>query len=171
LLGWSEEALKVHPAVAEKDRDFREASEEAGSAFAALDDGGERAIMERNFITASGGTLEGRKEGTPKAPKLSTYEQTLALITAGKTIEGVAAARALTFGTITDHVEKLNKLGKLDKEEVRRITPARLHDALPDIFEVFRAVGADKLAPAFARLSSEHSYDDLRLARILFMTE
>ncbi|MEJ0054075.1 MAG: AAA family ATPase [bacterium] len=168
LLGWSEEALRVHPAVAARDAEFREASLEAGAAFSALEEDGSRETMERNFIKASGGTLEAREAGKPKPPKRSTYEETLALIEAGKTIEGVAAARALTFGTITDHVEKLVKGGKLDTEDVRRIIPVRLHDALPDIFEVFRAVGAEKLAPAFARLGSEHGYDDLRLARLLY---
>ena len=168
VLGWSEEALKVHPAVAARDREFRDASEEAETAFDVLSESGKREMMERNFITACGGTLEAQKPGKKKAAKKTTYDETLALVEAGKTIESIVKARALTFGTITDHIEKLAKQGKLHKEDVRRITPGRIHDALPDIFEVFRNVGAEKLSPAFARLGSEHSYDDLRLARLLF---
>jgi hypothetical protein len=170
ILGWSEQALQVHPAVASVDRELREASEEAVNAFAALSEGDDRNLMERNFILACGGQLEAKKPGVAgaKTPKRSTYDETLALALEGKSIESIAAARALTFGTITDHVEKLAKSGRLSVEDVRSITPASLKNSLPDIFEVFKMVGTEKLSPAMNKLGTEYNYDELRLARILF---
>ncbi|HEX5774336.1 MAG TPA: helix-turn-helix domain-containing protein [Candidatus Paceibacterota bacterium] len=168
LLGWSEHALAIHPEVARRDGEFRALSAQAANAFAALDADGTREEMERNFIRASGGTLETIAPSEGKKPKKSTYEETLELVRAGNSVADIALTRSLTLGTIADHLEKLNASGKLDAEELEPLFPAPLKKALPKIHEVFDKTGTEKLSPAFARLKGKHSYDELKLARILY---
>jgi len=164
LLGWSEAALSVHPDVGESDKAFRELSERTAEAFSILEESGEREQMEQNFLKSIGGAKE---PGTVKA-KRSTYEETKELIRAGHDIEEAAKLRALTVGTICDHVEKLLASGELAKKDLAHALPARLARHEEAIHEVFQEVGSEKLAPAFSRLKGKHSYDDLRIVRLTY---
>ena len=164
LLGWHENALVVHPNVAAKDKSFRTLSEGARVAFGALAETGELEVMHRNFIKASGGTLEAKAAGEAKVKK-TTYDATYELIKEGKTIADVKALRGLTLGTIADHLEKLKEAGRLSLEEIRALLPKKLLDALPAISDVFAKVGKEKLAPAHTKLKGKYTYDELKLAR------
>ncbi|HEX2792336.1 MAG TPA: AAA family ATPase [Candidatus Paceibacterota bacterium] len=170
LLGWHENALAIHPAVAARDTEFRAVSNEAALAFDALAEDGTRAEMERNFIRASGGVQEAQEvvAGTSsKAPKKSTYDETLELIEAGKTLEEIRSARGLTLGTIADHLEKLAKSGRVEKATLVALMPEALIAALPKIREGFEKAKTQSLGPVFSKLKGAHSYDDLKLARVL----
>ena len=68
LLGWSERALLVHPAVARQDALFRERSEDAEKAFAEMTPK-ELKDMQAHFIRACGGTLETHKPPKRKIKK------------------------------------------------------------------------------------------------------
>jgi ATP-dependent DNA helicase PIF1 len=168
LLGWSAQALAVHPLVARHDREFQQASDVAEEGFSELDESGEREVMEQNFIKSSGGSLE-TVDGERKksASKQNTYEETLALIKAGNSLDEVIEARNLTLGTICDHLEKLAASGRLTSDEVQILMPEELASDLPKIGEAFRAIGFERLAPVFFELNEEYSYDDLKLARVL----
>lgn len=166
LLGWSENALVVHPRIAEIDVDFRERSDVAVGAFAALAEKGDIETMQRNFIKASGGMWE-VQEVEGKAAKKSTYDETLELVQEGKTLEEIRAARNFTMGTIADHLEKLALAGRISSDTIATLIPKRVHDALPAIRKAFDAVGEDKLGPVYAKLKGKHSYDDIKLARVL----
>lgn len=167
LLGWSENALRIHPTVQQIDKEFHGASEAAQSAFAELEKSGERKKLVENFLRASGGTLEATKDGAPRG-KVTTQEETLQLIHDGMPLAAIADRRSLTFGTIAEHVEGLMKAGKLNKQEVESLIPAELMRALPQIFEVFDKVGTEKLAPAFARLKKKYPFEYLKIARALY---
>ncbi len=171
LLGWSEQALAIHPAVTKKDKELREASETAVEAFRALEATGERAKMEENFIRASGGVLEAMAAGAPRALKKSTYDETLEMVQAGTPIMDIVAARKLTFGTICDHIEKLSEAGRIDAKAVHALIPDSLSRALPDIYAALASRGPEKLSPVFAKLKGKYTYDELRLARVLFLGE
>jgi ATP-dependent DNA helicase PIF1 len=164
LLGWSDEALKVHPEVLERDMAFRGASEEAARVFGALETSGERAELEKRFLIASGGTLE-----TSVAPKekQSTYEETLALIHEGKTLTEIAKERGMVPGTIATHIEMLRKTDRLTKDEVRALLPGSTEEGLAEIHDAFRELGSDKLAPVFGRLQRRYTFEELKLARAL----
>lgn len=166
LLGWSENALNVHPQVADKDAELRQASEEARAAFTILEDTGERVTMEENFIRANGGTLEAV---TPvKKSKTSTFDETKALVKEGKTVEEITILRGRTLGTIADHLEKLITLGALTREEVIDALPDELQDDLPKIHAAFKKKGSAQLASVHAHLKGAFSYDDLKLARAVY---
>jgi len=173
ILGWSEQALVVHPLIAAHDEEFRSASDDATAAFAALDASGERLELEQNFVKASGGHWE--KEPRPmsekplkKAAKESTYDQTLRLLEEGKAIDEVAQERMLTIGTVYGHAEKLVHAGKLSRELLRERIPEPFARELPRIHDAFKTKGAEHLTPIYDFLGGAVSFDDLRLARILY---
>jgi len=170
LLGWHENALVVHPGVAAKDRVFRLLSDQAALAFSALEASGDRAVMEQNFIKASGGTLEVQEKGIPKA-RVSTYDATYDLIKEGKTIADIKALRGLTTGTIADHLEKLKNVGRITRKEIKDLMPERIMKVLPIIEAAFEKAGYEKLAPAYTELKGKYTYDDLKLARLIYGSE
>lgn len=173
LLGWSENALIVHPQVVAQDETFRAASEEAEGAFAALATEGDLEAMQQNFVRSSGGTWEA-DESAPKGArkkagaKASTYDETLQRIEAGATLEEVAEDRGLTLGTICSHAEKLVHAGKLERSALRERVPESLRTELPRIHDAFRAQGTEHLTPVYELLGGSVSFDDLRLARVLY---
>lgn len=171
LLGWSENAMQVHPEVLSIDRSFKEQSEAVRRTFDALDAGGEREDMEARFIRASGGSVEARTEEVVRAPKKSTYDETLSLIKEGKSIEEIIAIRALTLGTICDHVAKLREGGRITAVEIDALLPDTVRNALPKITAAFAATKDGKLASVFGILKGTYSYDELKLARIVILGE
>lgn len=169
LLGWSDAALKMHPEVMARDEIFREASEEAARMFEALEETGERLELERNFIKAVGGTLEPSLVAHAPRVKKSTYDETLALLDSGMSYQDVAHARSLTLGTIADHAEKLVSSKRLSLERALHALPVPLREALPQIHAAFDRVGHQKLQSAFAHLKGAYSYDELKLARAVYV--
>ncbi|MEK7602054.1 MAG: AAA family ATPase [Patescibacteria group bacterium] len=170
LLGWSEQASMVHPEVARLDERLREESMAAIEAFETLREEGDLKTMHLNFIRASGGVLEASEDGE-RPMKRTTYDETLSLIMEGMPLIDIAKERKLTIGTIADHAEKLILKDRLDVPMLLSLIPARLITALPDIHEVFETVGVEKLAPAHAKLRAKFTYDELKLARILYVKE
>lgn len=164
LMGWSQRALAIHPEVLMKDREFKEASRMAQSAYHTLSESGEREVMEERFITSIGGSLTPiDRSDIPQ--KKTTLEETLAFAKQGMKVGEIALERKLTLGTIADHIGKLAREGLLTKKEVKRILPASLIGGLPDIALAFKKFGKDKLSPVHAKLGKEYSFDELKLAR------
>ncbi|MEA2701309.1 MAG: ATP-dependent helicase [Candidatus Parcubacteria bacterium] len=171
ILGWSENALLVHPEVARRDAEFRELSSEAAVGFGELEESGERSELEKNFIRTCGGTLTSSTDadGKPvRKPKATTYDKTLELLTDGMTLREVALERSLTYGTVCDHVEKLVRAGRLDPSVLDESVPDALRKELPDIFAAFKERGAKHLGPVYESLKGKYAYDDLRIARVLY---
>jgi ATP-dependent DNA helicase PIF1 len=164
LLGWSENALLVHPEVLRKDAYFRGASEEAARVFASLEETGERAGLEENFILASGGSLTPSE--TPKEKK-STFDETLALIREGKSLAEIAKERGIVLGTVATHVERLASEGKLSKDDVHTLAGTRVRDGFSDILAAFEKFGSERLAPVFSHLKRRYTFEELKLARAL----
>ncbi|MES2931631.1 MAG: AAA family ATPase [Patescibacteria group bacterium] len=167
LLGWSENALMVHPQVAALDKELRASSEAAARAFEALDQTNEREVLEQNFIKACGGSLEAAAPGE-RPEKRTTFDETFVLLEEGKSLADIAKARKLTLGTIADHVTKLVSGGRITRELVEARIPQRLKGALPSIYKAFDANGTEKLTPVHAFLKARYSFDELKLARILY---
>ncbi len=170
LLGWSARAAAVHPEVARRDFEFQEASVTAEDFFKELDSFGERALLEQRFIQASGGVVEAvevlpaTKKSKPKG-RQTTFDATYELLQAGKSIEEIAEARGLGFGTIVEHAEKLASIGKITVTELEALLPEELRTKLVPIAEAFQKLGFEKLSPVYTRLAEAYSYDELKLAR------
>lgn len=170
LLGWSENALMVHPQVLALDKQMRASSELAVATFEALEANNEREQMEQNFIKASGGTLEAAALGE-RPEKRSTVDETLALLEEGKTLAEIAKERKLTLGTIADHAAKLASSGRITPDLLEERIPARLRGALDTIYRAFDEKGTEKLTPVHGYLKAKYSFDELKLARVLYAAE
>lgn len=172
IAGWSESALLVHPDVARMDARFRALTEEARQGFAELEESGERTELEANFVRASGGTLTPAKDadGKPmRRAKQSTYDKTHELLQSGMGLRDIALERSLTYGTICDHVEKLARAGKVTHEQVEESVPDTLRPGLDMIYLAFKRHGTERLGPVHDALKGKYSFDDIRVARILYV--
>jgi len=169
LHGLNDRALQVHPEIARKDREFKEASEHAREAFEAMGEE-ERAAMETNFIRASGGTevLEdaARMRAAKSAPKVPTVDTTLALLRAGGSLADIAKERGVKTETIIDHLEQLKESGRITQEDIEPLGEG--YEAQIDrIQAAFKKLKTLAMKPVFAHFKGDVSYADIRLARLL----
>lgn len=118
--------------------------------------------MQDDFILTCGGELK-----PTSSEKFDTYNQTLSLWNEGKSILRIAEIRRLKKSTILTHVEKLISQGKIDRANLSRILTSPLVNFLPKIHAAFRELNTDRLSPVFEKFNGAHSYDDLRIARML----
>jgi ATP-dependent exoDNAse (exonuclease V) alpha subunit len=162
LLGINDKALQVHPDISQTDIEFKYKSKKALNALSKY---GEQELLKKHqkFILNNGGSL------TKVAPKklTSTYDQTLELYIAGKTISQIAKTRKFTEGTIISHLEKLKAENKISSKDLTRIITKDLSKKLPEIHKVFNELGTEKLSPVFQKLNGKYSYDELKLARLM----
>jgi hypothetical protein len=63
---------------------------------------------------------------------------------------------------------KLVAAGRITTEMVEARMPQRLRGALETIYTAFDANGIEKLTPVHAFLKAKYSFDELKLARILY---
>lgn len=174
LLGWNDRAFQVHPEVLAKDLEFRESSEQAAISLETVS-AEEQKEREEQFIRVCGGTIassetSSRKPAAKKSAsssRSSHEEQTLEHIRAGKTIATTAELCGWTEGTILSHLESLGKQGKLSIEDIRHLIEGN-RDLFTEIEQAFRELGQEKLAPIFHKFEGAHSYETIRLGRILF---
>lgn len=165
LSGLNRRALEVHPEICRKDADFREMSEKARQEFGKIP-APELQTMHANFIRACGGNVS--KQVTKRPIKIPTLDTTLAFLKSGKPIREIAKARGLAESTIFSHVLELYSKGRIDGTDIKPLVSTKLKQALPKINTAFRELGHERLTPVFEKLERDHSYDDLRLARMLY---
>src|SRR3989344_1728480 len=165
LAGPHPRARAVHPEVRAKDAEFRAQSQKSRETFTAMPNQ-ELATMHSNFIRACGGKLgAGPKQKVARVP---TLEATFSLLEKARSIEEIAKKRGLASTTISSHVFDLFSKGRISRADIEPLVSPTLKQALPTIHTVFRELGLDRLTPVFEKLGGVHSYDDLRLARMLF---
>lgn len=175
LLGMNQRALEVHPLVLMKDRLFREQSDAAQVAFAALA-GSDLEIMQKNFISACGGSFPtaeelaaGVKGGLEKEERRHSREVTRVLIEAGRSVTEIVQERGLSRGTIMKHIEELMEsdmppdIAHLKKEIPKGV--------LPKVRAAFQKTAknpdeAGKLTPVKRLLPDDVTFEDIRLARL-----
>ncbi len=165
LAGLNQRALEVHPEIRAKDGEFRDASQQARETFSKIP-AQELRAMHENFVRAYGGKPGmGPKQ---KQARIPTLEATFALLKSGKSIREIAEARGLVETTISSHVFELHSKGRIDRADIEPLVSVVLRQSLPTIHAVFRELGLERLTPVFEKLDGTYSYDDLRLARMLY---
>ncbi len=165
LLGWNDMAFKVHPTISLQDIRFHEESDEAQKNFAALSRG-DLHTMHQNFIIASGGELA--KRDITEIKKQTTYDETRLLIERGFELKDIVAKRSLTLGTILQHIEALRDTESITHKQIEKLLPKDIKKKTSKIFKAFDECGTDVLKPVFEKLKGVFSYDDLRMARLLY---
>jgi hypothetical protein len=172
LMGLNEMALKVNQEVLSRDALMQERSRAACRELASQSAAARRAIQEDMLCRRLGGFDEPeaivRHNSRPRKKKRSskprTYEITRSLLEKRLSIEEIASERAITVGTVINHLERLFGLGMLPcMEHVRRAIPAEDFEI---ISEQFRASDDDKLGPVYERLIGKFPYNLLNLVRL-----
>ena len=169
LLGFNEKALAVHPQVAREDVDFREQSAQARETFATTVSPHELDRLHENFVNAVGGKRGAGRAVKKEKSKVSTYDQTLALVAQKKSLKEIVKERGMTEGTILSHLEKLAALKKVDPQKdlaYLKPAPAR-YDAMKRALEkTFKKDPKMPLALAKRIAGDAYSFEELRLARL-----
>ncbi len=174
LTGLNRRALEVHPDILEKDKDLRAASEAAREAFAAMPEE-EPILMQKKFVKAMGGAwlaegAAGEEQLADSKKKARTgglpgrLAETLQAARDGKSLNEVAKARGLVASTIVHHLEELAEIGKLVRADFAHLVPL---DVTDEIHEALKAGASDKLSPVFHALGGRHSFETIRLVRLM----
>jgi ATP-dependent exoDNAse (exonuclease V) alpha subunit len=174
LTGLNQRALEVHPEILEKDRDFRAASEAARDAFAAMPEA-EAVDMQKKFVKAMGGAWQSEiaADGISRAKaggkgKIGglpgRLAETLQAARDAKSLKEAAKARGLVPSTIVKHLEELASIGKLVRADFAHLIPT---DAADEIHEALAGAQGDKLSPVFHALGGRHSFETIRLVRLM----
>jgi len=170
LVGYNDRALQVHPDVQSQENNFKERSSNALERLVTMNVG-EHLERVHRFIKKSGGSVEGGvvpKKKRTGAKKGDSHLTTLDLVKKRKNIKEIARARELKEGTIIEHIHNLFMRDEITKRDVERMISPALKRALPKINAAFKRYGTDRLSPVHGALKSVYSFDELKLARILY---
>jgi ATP-dependent exoDNAse (exonuclease V) alpha subunit len=171
LLGFNNRALQVHPEVLSEDANFRKISEEANDTFGTVD-AEELQTLHRNFIKASGGTIEASpviKKGLSAKKKGDTLAETKKFVLQKLTLAQIAKERGLVQGTIISHLEQLADKKEIEPEkDIAYMKPEKkIFEKIKKAFvDVHKKSGEIVLSPVHAKLRGQFNFETLRLARL-----
>ena len=176
MLGMSPTALRVDPKIVTIDERFRSESQMAEEAFAEMDDE-ESEQMHKNFIKACGGQYVSgeikavEKKGYERIQKESTQSLTKAALLEGKSVPEIASERKIGETTIWSHLEKLVAEGDITEAQFAPIKDnyPSWSDEYELLQEIMDEVGTDKLKPIFEAAQEKYDYNQIRLARMLYV--
>ena len=169
LTGLNARALEVHPEILEKDRDFRAASEAAREAFGEMSEA-EKISMQKKFVKAIDGAWPSEAAprqalgGKPVAGLPGRLAETLQTVRDAKSLKDAVTLRGLTAGTIVHHLEELAEIGKLACADFAHLVPLNIVD---EIHEALAVSGSERLSPVFHALNGRHSFEIIRLVRLM----
>jgi ATP-dependent DNA helicase PIF1 len=168
LFGLSQRAFEVHPEILKEDNNFRIASEDAQNDLAQKNIIDVKELQE-SYLLAIGGSINKQEiKKALKKDKGETFSETLKLWSQGKNIEEICQLRSLRYTTILTHIEGLAEAGKISKADTARLLTDSIQDVLPEIYVAFEKLSTEKLTPIFNELDRRYTFEDLRIARILF---
>ena len=170
LTGFNTRALEVHPEVLEKDEFFREQSETAKNTFIQMPEK-ELSAMQASFLKDVGGSVEEVSKGEQKKARTMREDPakaTLVLLREGKNLDEIAKARDRKPSTIIAHLNKLRESGRVSRSDLLCVARGR-EDDVEKALGAFKTLGIERLAPVFAKLGGNVSYDTLHLARVVFL--
>ncbi|MFZ2500543.1 MAG: AAA family ATPase [Minisyncoccia bacterium] len=173
LTGINARALEVHPEILEKDKDFRAASDAARDAFALMPEK-EATDMQKKFVKAMDGAWPSKaaEDGTPLGASSKKRDgslpgrltETLKAVREAKSLKEAAKGRGFVASTIVHHLEELHELGKLVRADFAHLVPI---DIIDEIHEALATATGDKLSPIFHALRGRHSFETIRLVRLM----
>ena len=176
MLGMSPTALRVDPKIVTIDARFHSESSQAEDAFVEME-ADEIEQMHKNFVKACGGQYVSgeikvvKKKGYERIQKESTQSLTKALLLEGKTVSEIAKTRKIGETTVWGHLEKLVEDDDLEEKALAPIIEN--YNDWSDEYEVLQAimdeVGIEKLKPIFEAANEQYDYNQIRLARMVYM--
>ncbi len=176
LVGFNERALEVHPEIATRDIEFRNASRAAQETLANISPedlerrqneflracvGSVKPIKRSKSMDDNCNVIENAKKKWPR------WERTFELIRAGKNVEEAAQAQAKKPSTIIDHIEEILASGKLNHSDISHLAKGK-ENIIAEIHDAFRTLGADLLKPTYDHFDGDFPYEVIRLAQLLY---
>ncbi len=95
------------------------------------------------------------------------YQMTKMMLRKKQSLDEIAKAQGFKPGTIVNHIEKLLEGG--DEVDFEYLKPSK--DRFEAMKWAFEKCGDELLKPAFEHLQEKYSYDEIRLARLIFRQE
>ncbi len=182
LMGLNDKALMVDPLILHIDDRIKAASTKASDEISAISEQNLTKIFESYILSIDGivdinkikeqeAVLQSQKRVVTKSAT-ATHMQTKDLLESSSSIEELAANRAMSKGTIMNHLRILKEQYpdiKLDKFMPEENTLKLIRDALVKIKaknnpDDFSEDGKARLKPIFEVLDAKVSYDEIRLA-------
>lgn len=162
----NEIALEVHSGVFAQDKRFKEASQLVGDRIRQTNRQKLKSLQD-NFVLSCGGSLDVSKTSSDKKHVSSdTLEETKELFLQGFGINEIAEKRELKRETVAKHIEELVLTGGLQKGDVQKAFD-KLLPIPKKVSTMFEKYGLEKLTPVYKALDAKHSFDDLRIYRML----
>lgn len=174
MLGMSTNALHVDPKIVAYDARFKAESESAEDAFEQMEDI-EITQMHERFVKAGGGSLVSgdvpvsAKKMYERVIKESTYEETLRLLKEKKSIKEIARERDVVESTVWGHIEKLVEDKAISFVDFEYVLPENWDTAYGELKIAIDACGHEKLKPIFEYAKEKYDYNQVRLARIVYL--
>jgi hypothetical protein len=81
-----------------------------------------------------------------------------------KGLSEAAKSRGLVASTIVKHLEELADIGKLSRADFAHLVPLAVAD---EIHEALATSGSERLSPVFHALGGRHSFEFIRLVRLM----
>ena len=164
LAGMNDTALKVSDEALEWDEAFREKSAVTEDEWKKFSDE-EIAKMQEKYL----GKLIPTKEKKKKKVKVDTVSETKIMIGEGKTLKEIARLRALTYGTIMSHAEKIKELDPhFDLSPLKKeMSQKKMLTIILALKKCGMEGGQYRLSPAKEMLGDKVTFDEIRLARLL----
>jgi len=172
LAGLNSRALEVHPDILKKNKDFRAASEAARDSFSEMPKA-EKIALQKKFVKALGGAFieegskqetGGRRKNAKTAGLPGRLAETLQAVRDSKSLKEVAKTRGLVASTIVHHLEELADLGLLVRADFVHLVPI---DIVDEVHGALAEAKGDKLSPVFHALHGRHSFETIRLVRLM----
>ena len=165
LVGFNQNALKVHPDVLDVDKSFVRKSKESEVYLEHL---GKSEMEEKQKIFV----VQNSQTKKQKEKALGTEEKTKLLIDQKLSLVKIAKARNLKQETIIDHLEKLKAenpkidIDYLMEEAISEIGKPRFNKILKSFKDNIVKNKEIRLAPVKSALGADFSYFEIRLARL-----
>ncbi|MCX6786497.1 MAG: helix-turn-helix domain-containing protein [Candidatus Kaiserbacteria bacterium] len=106
--------------------------------------------------------MESGKSGSAGLP--GRLAETLQAARDTRSLKETAKARGLTMSTIVKHLEELSEIGKLRRADFAHLVPISVVD---EIHEALSDEKSDRLSPVFHSLGGRHSFETIRLVRLM----
>jgi hypothetical protein len=172
LEGMHDLAFSRHPAVAEADLIFRNASLALERRLHKTPP--ERLVeLARAFVVRIGGSepdpSRPRVRTGAKKVKENTLDVTHRLVSEHRTPVEIAEERGLSLGTVLTHLERLARAGRLTGDDLAYLWHGEegADEALAEISAAFAKTGEWNLTPVFEAFDAKYAYETLRVARLL----
>src|SRR3989338_5265800 len=131
--------------------------------------------MQKKFVKAMGGAIvtestkhEARNSKQKNARATGTLPgrlaETLSTVREAKTLKNAVILRGLTASTVVHHLEEIAEIGKLVRADFAHLVPLRIVD---EVHEALANAGSERLSPAFHALGGRHSFEVIRLVRLM----